>query len=119
MTKMIDIDELTESMDASLVECREAYETSYLARAMIDLVRPAHIWRAQERNRGTSGTGILEGLLSATIQLVASELEDIDASDEHKFAMVNYFLQCLAEGIAEKMGQIPTGQVHEREVGHA
>jgi|SRR5579859_1989052 len=119
MPKEIDIDELTTSMDASLVSARANYETSYLARAMVDLVRPAHIWRAQERNRGTSPEGILEALCTVAVSLVASELEDTDADQDQKIDLINIFMHAFAEGVAEKMGQIPTGQVTAREVGHA
>lgn len=119
MTKMIDLDDLTREMDASLAPCRAAYETSHLARAMIELVRPGHIWRAQERNRGVSPSAIIEGLCNATIQLLASELADCDASTEAKFEIINLFLQSLAEGVAERLGQTATGQIPEREVGHA
>lgn len=119
MTKQIDIDELTSTMDASLAEARDNYDTSYLARAMIDVVRPGHIWRAQERNRGTSVEAILEALCNSVTLLVASELEDTDASEDAKIELINIFMQAFAEGVAEKLGQRPTGCVRAREVGHA
>jgi len=119
MPKLIDIEELTGVMDASLAKCRETRETSFISRAMLEVVRPGHLWRARERNRGSSAQDIVEGLCEITTHLLTSELEDIDADDDAKLDLINAFLQAVAEGVVKQLGTVPTAHVFEREVGTA
>lgn len=119
MGKFLDLDEVGAALDAKLEPHRAARETSYIARAMLDVVRPGHFWRAEECNRGTSAEAVLEAICEIAINLFSAELKTIDCSDDERIRLTNVFLQAFGEGIAEKLERPASATVYQREVGHA
>lgn len=120
MPKLIDIEAVTKQLDESLKEAQANRETSYMARAALEVGRPMHLFRARERNRGTSPDGVLEGLCEETAKAVALELCDADCPIDDKFRLFNFFLQALAATVGEIVAKRdPTKGTPEIEAGHA
>lgn len=120
MPKMIDIEAVTQQIDDSLKEAIANRETSYMARAAIEVGRPTHIWRARERNRGTSPDAVVEALCEEASKALAGELNDIDCPIEQKFSLLNAYLQALAEAVSRQVARHdPDRGTPEIEIGHA
>ena len=120
MPRLIDIEAVTKQIDESLKGAQANRETSYMARAALEIGRPTHLWRAKERNRGTSPESVLEALCEETAKAIAGELCDIDCPIDMKFRLFNAFLQALAEGVGQRVAENdPTKGTPEIEAGHA